>query len=168
MSRVIEEWLLANGSSIEGVNDGENIDPTGSTAWYWYQDGTAGPVVYPSGTIQGLSSCFVTYDECLVSTGQDPRINELKKEIKKLKKERNHPMKTLYEVIVVSIDEEVLSSRDVVAEDREEAMLVANVGSILQAHGIKPKDATVIVRPLGEVKVRKPTQKVQIVKEDSD
>lgn len=78
-------------------------------------------------------------------------------------------MKNLYEVIVVSTDEKVLFQDRVVAEDADEAKFLVDIHSVLKSEGLKPKDVTILCLKLGEIKVKKPTQKVKIVKEeDSD
>ena len=95
--------------------------------------------------------------------GYDKALKDLKKLKKKLKKEKN--MKNLYQVIVVSIDEEILLEDVVVASDKEEAQYEAEVYEVLKKEGLKPKDVTIITRDLGAVKVRPETKTVKIVKE---
>lgn len=85
-------------------------------------------------------------------------------EKKKKKKEKN--MSCLYQVVVVSLDGDVLLDKKVVAADKEEAHYEAEVYEVLKEKKLKPKDVTIIANQIGAVKVRPETKKVQIVKED--
>lgn len=74
------------------------------------------------------------------------------------------PMKSLYRVVVVTKQEEIIMDKKVVAVDEDEAKFNAGVHAKLTERGIKPKDVTVICGSLGAVKVEKEIQKVQVVK----
>ncbi len=82
-------------------------------------------------------------------------------------KENVIPMKKLYKVYVVSLDEEILlGDKLVVAEDTKDAEFAAGIFDVLKKQNLKPKDVTVICEVLGDVKVREEIKKVKIVKED--
>lgn len=137
------------------------------SAWFVASPGTVpGSEIWKGEPCSGMiaASSAAPY----ISLGQDPEILQLKEELERLKKERMHPMKTLFEVIIVTIDEEVIARELVVAEDDKEASLAADVPAILRKHGVKLKDVTIFVMKIGLVKVRKPTQKVQIVKDEGE
>ena len=98
----------------------------------------------------------------------DEDIAELKKELKKLKKKLQNkeiPMKNLYNVTVISIDEEVVLDVKAVANDENEATFNAGVHQALVEKNLKPKDVTIICNIIGSVKVRKEPQKVIVEKE---
>lgn len=63
------------------------------------------------------------------------------------------PMKTLYNVIVVTMDEEIILDIKTVAENEEEAKFNVGVFELLIKRCLKPKNVTVICNILGAVKV---------------
>jgi len=96
-------------------------------------------------------------------------LSEIKKELKKLKKKLQNkeiPMKNFYNVIVVSIDEKVLLDVKVVAADENEAQYLAKVYNTLEEEKLKPKDVTIIVKSLGQVKIRPEKKRVIVETED--
>ena len=80
----------------------------------------------------------------------------------------DQPMETLYQVIVVSKDREVLLEKKIVAMDEDEAKFQVDIHSVLKEKGLKPKDVTILVWGCGEVKVRKEVQKVKVVEKDEE
>ena len=99
----------------------------------------------------------------------DEDIAELKKELKKLKKKLQNkeiPMKNLYNVVVVSNEEKILLDEKVVASDREEATFNAGVHDALKEAKLKPKDVSILVNDMGQVRVKKEPQKMIVVKEE--
>ena len=82
------------------------------------------------------------------------------------KKERKAGMETLYQVIVVSKDRDILSESKIVAEDQDEAKLGVDIHSVLRGRHLKLKDVTILCIALGDVKVRKEVQKVKVVDKD--
>ena len=74
-------------------------------------------------------------------------------------------MKNLYAVYVVTKQETIILDKKVVGADQEEAKFLAGVADILKEKNLKPKDVTIIVNQLGNVKVEPEIQKVQVVKE---
>ena len=89
-------------------------------------------------------------------------------EDKPLKKERKVGMETLYQVIVVTKDREVLLETKIVAEDEGEAKLGVDIHSVLKEKSLKLKDVTILCNELGDVKVRKEVQKVKVVDIDDE
>ena len=77
------------------------------------------------------------------------------------------PMKTVFNVVVVSKKGEILLDKKVVAKDRDEALFEADVSSVLKAKGLKPSDATMLAVTLGNVEIEPEPQKVQIVGKDA-
>jgi hypothetical protein len=95
-------------------------------------------------------------------------ITKIKEDLNKLKekfKQGKIPMKNLYNVVVVSIDEEILLDAKVVAVDRDEASFNAGVHKKIEEKGLKPKDVSILVRDLGQVKVRPEKKRVIVEKE---
>jgi hypothetical protein len=90
--------------------------------------------------------------------------SEIADEYNKMLKEED-PMKTLFNVIVITKQEEIILDKKVVAEDVEEAKFNTDVSGVLREKGLKPKDVTIICNPIGQVKIEKEPQKVQLVKE---
>lgn len=98
----------------------------------------------------------------------DLELAEIKEELNKLKKKfqkKEIPMKNFYNVIVVSIDEKVLLDVKVVAADENEAQYLAKVYQTLEKENLKPKDVTIIVKSLGQVKIRPEKKRVIVEKE---
>ncbi|MHA1952491.1 MAG: hypothetical protein ACW96U_00905 [Candidatus Heimdallarchaeaceae archaeon] len=98
-------------------------------------------------------------------------IEDLKRELDEIKdklKKEGIPMKSLYSVIVVDIDGNIVLDTKVVAEDENEAQFAADVHDVLKTKGLKPKSVTIVVEEIAEVKSRKETQKVEIVKEEKE
>ena len=89
-------------------------------------------------------------------------------EDKSLKKERKVGMETLYYIIVVSKDREILLEEKVVAETAEEAKFYIEIKGILRAKNLKLQDITILCVELGDVKVRKEVQKVKLVDKDEE
>jgi len=83
-------------------------------------------------------------------------------------KRKGVPMQTLFNIIVVTKDREILLDTKIVAEDEEEAKFSVDIHSILKAKNLKPKDVTVLCNEFGEVKVRKEVQKVKVVDRDEE
>jgi len=81
---------------------------------------------------------------------------------------KGEPMATLFNIIIVSKDRDILIDTKVVAEDEEEAKFSVDIHSILINKRLKPKDVTILCNSLGEVKVRKEVQKVKIVDKDDE
>jgi hypothetical protein len=94
---------------------------------------------------------------------------EIKKELKKLKKKLQNkeiPMKSLYNVVVVSIDEKIVLNETVVANDENEATFNAGVHQTLVDKSLKPKDVTIVCTVVSSsIRVRKEPQKVIMDKE---
>lgn len=80
----------------------------------------------------------------------------------------DQPMETLYNVIVVSKDRDVFLDTKVIAVDVDEAKLLVDINPILKDTNLKPRDLTILVIELGEVKVRKEVQKVKVVDKDEE
>jgi len=78
------------------------------------------------------------------------------------------PMQTLFNIIVVSKDKDILIDTKVVAEDAEEAKFSVDIHSVLKEKGLKPKDVTILCEDIGEVKVWKEVQKVKVVEKDEE
>ena len=89
-------------------------------------------------------------------------------EDKPLKKERKVGMETLYQVIVVTKDREILLEEKVVAETAEEAKFYIEIKGILRAKNLKLQDITILCHAIGDVKVRKEVQKVKVVDKDEE
>ena len=83
-------------------------------------------------------------------------------------KERKPNMETLYQVIVVSKDREILLKDYVVAEGEDEAKFYVDIHSVLRQKKLKLKDVTILANELGDVKVRKEAQKVKVVDKDEE
>lgn len=93
-----------------------------------------------------------------------PQQNIKEKIIIKEKEEDKKPMKKLFRVYVITLDEEIiLDGKLVVSEDVKDAEFSAEVFTKLKEKKLKPKDVTVICESLGDVKVREEIQQVQIV-----
>ncbi|QWU14332.1 hypothetical protein SAMN04487895_101634 [Paenibacillus sophorae] len=65
----------------------------------------------------------------------------------------NEKMETLYQVIVVTKQKEIIIDAKLVAPDQENAKFNAGVYTTLTEKKLTLSDATVIVTPLGQVKV---------------
>jgi len=76
--------------------------------------------------------------------------------------EEEQPMKTLYDITVVTLDEEIILSEKVVAEDEDEARFAAF--DVLKDKKLKPKDVTIIIEGIGSIKVRKKPQTVKVLR----
>lgn len=81
---------------------------------------------------------------------------------------KEQPMETLFNVIVVSKDREVLLDSKVVAESRDEAKLEVDIHFLLKETKLRTKDVTILVQEIGEVKVRKEVQKVKVVDKEEE
>jgi hypothetical protein len=77
-------------------------------------------------------------------------------------------MKTLWNVVVVSVDEKIIVDVKKVAENQDEAKFLAEVDTEIRKAGLTPKDVTVICNSLGQVKVKKEIQEVKIIKEGKE
>ena len=95
-------------------------------------------------------------------------LSPYRSEQKPSKPKGDQPMETLYNVIVVSKDREVLLDEKVVATDEGEAQLAIDLHSALKAVNLKAREVTILVREIGEVKVRKEVQKVKMVDKDEE
>jgi hypothetical protein len=134
-----------------------------------------GYVTYPdsSGSIDwGKTFHYPDYNQVndfRLPNNNDEDIRELKKELKKLKKKLQNkeiPMKNLYNVVVVSIDEEIVLDEKVVANDENEATFNAGVHQALVEKNLKPKDVTITCTVISSsIRVRKEPQKVIMEKE---
>ncbi len=78
----------------------------------------------------------------------------------------NQPVKTLFNVIVVTKKEEIILDAKVVAEDANEAQFLVDVAAKLKEKSLKPKDVTILCNSLGQVKVEKEVEKVRLVKDE--
>jgi len=83
-------------------------------------------------------------------------------ETKELKEEK-HPMENIYHVMVVTLDREIILDEKVVAEDLDDAKFNAKVFGKLEEKKLKPRDVTIVVREIGQVKIRKEVKKVKVV-----
>jgi hypothetical protein len=70
------------------------------------------------------------------------------------KKGDNENMETLYEVIVVTQDREIILDKKVIAGSEKEAEYEADVHGILKATKLKHRDVTIICNHKGYIKVR--------------
>ena len=75
------------------------------------------------------------------------------------------PMKNLMNVVVVTIDEEIILDKKVIASDQDEAKFLAGVDTVLREKKLLPKEVTVICSNLGQVKVKKEITEVKVIKE---
>ena len=80
-------------------------------------------------------------------------------------KEEEKNMKTLFNVVVVDLDEKILEDKKIVAADSNEAIFLSGAYDILKAKGLKPSDVTVVVTNLGGVKVKDKPKEVKLLKE---
>lgn len=78
-------------------------------------------------------------------------------------REARKPMKSVYNVVVVSKRGEIILDKKVVAKDRDEALFEADVSGVLKAYGYRPGDVTMLCVKLGDVEVEPEPQRVQIV-----
>jgi len=154
------EYKITVGTASASTTTISNYD-----GYYRYTDGTGGwiqPNDYPSYPDWNKHAEFFT------PVTIDTDLDDIKKELKKLKKKlqnKEMPMKNLYNVTVISIDEEVVLDVKAVANDENEATFNAGVHQALVEKNLKPKDVTIICNIIGSVKVRKEPQKVIVEKE---
>ena len=141
MFEVCSSWsvLPVPSSSFYGWVDGGNSD---NTNWNYYFPRYDPWVPDPAPVYNNYISNFIT---------------QIKEE------EKN--MKTLFNVVVVDLDEKILEDKKVVAADSSEAIFLSGVYDVLKAKGLKPSDVTVIVTNLGGVKVREKPKEVKLLKE---
>lgn len=127
-------------------------------AYSYYASGSTGScyvVSYPASISGSWDSVDVDFKgNIIVSSGE---FNN--------KKEEKEPMKNLYNVIVVTKNEKIILDSKTVAENEDEAKFNVGVFETLKEKNLKPKDVTVICNALGQVKIEKEVQKVQLVKE---
>ena len=151
----VGDWDPGNGTNSVTIT-------TNSNGYYMYY-----PMPY-TGDMLPYDNITVPYNQPV--WGRSPAEVYIEKYIKEtIIKERGEviPMKKLYRVFVVSIDEELLlNGRVVVAEDAKNAEFAADVFEVLKKNNLTPKDVTVICEVLGDVKVREEIKKVMVVKED--
>ncbi len=96
-----------------------------------------------------------------------PDFSDIRKKLDELHRKQDEkekvPMKTLYNVVVVTTKEEILLDKKVVASDADEAKFLADVSEALKEKGLLPKAVTILCTALGQVKVEKEPDKVQLV-----
>ena len=133
---------------------------------------TAGNTWYPyEGTVSTGGWDHVTFPN--YPPFQDNDIEELKKEVKKLKKhlrKKEKNMKTLFEITVVDLDGNiVIDGKKLVAADKNEAqtdfLFDPEVQQTLLEKKLKPKDVTIVIVGIGEVKTRPEKKRVIVEKE---
>ena len=74
-------------------------------------------------------------------------------------------MENLFNVVVVSNEKNILLDVKVVAQDREEATFNAGVHSVIVEAKLKPKDVSILVNDLGQVRIKPEVKTVKVVKE---
>lgn len=163
-----------NSGNTCNVTIGEyNLQESTSNTVTITSNSTGGYMVYPAhyiGDIFPFDNIVLPYNTPIVPNqpvwGQSPAERIIEKIIIK-EREEVIPMKKLYRVYVVSVDEELLlDGAVVIAEDNKDAEFAAGVFEVLKEYDLKPKDVTVICEVLGDVKVREEIKKVKLVKED--
>lgn len=163
-------------SVVEDVSSGGfSITTTGGNMGVSYTDGFGNAIYYPYDLPIGdpqwnkiTEYQYPTYPHFPDRNYNDLELAEIKEELTELKEKLQNkeiPMKNFYNVIVVSIDEKVLLDVKVVAADENEAQYLAKVYNALEEEKLKPKDVTIIVRSLGQVKIR-PEKKRVIVEQE--
>jgi hypothetical protein len=147
-----------------------NITTTGGGSSVSYTDGCGNYWYYPS-DFHFKEVDWNKYEQPAYPRdygNNDLELAEIKEELNKLKEKfqkKEIPMKNFYNVIVVSIDEKVLLDVKVVAADENEAQYLAKVYQTLEKENLKPKDVTIIVKSLGQVKIRPEKKRVIVEKE---
>jgi hypothetical protein len=71
------------------------------------------------------------------------------------KEEGKYKMETLFHVIVTNLDREIVLDTKIVAEDVDDAKFSAGVFEKLKEKNLKPKEVTIVVNEIANVKVRK-------------
>lgn len=64
-------------------------------------------------------------------------------------------METLYQVLVVTKDREIIIDKKLVAKNHDDAKFNAGLYTVLKDKSLKPSDVTVLVESLGNVEVNK-------------
>ena len=72
-------------------------------------------------------------------------------------------MEYVYRVLVITEDRKVLLRDEVIADNAENAKILAGVGEVIMKHGLDPRKVTINCKVIAEVKVKPEPQEVVVV-----